>query len=63
MWYDTLYGNDPSTDNIFGREDLAPRQGTALLHHLRQGGAILDFARARRADLSALTAIAKGLPG
>lgn len=48
MWYDALYANDPSTDNTFGREDLARRHNAALLHHLRQGGRLLDFAASRR---------------
>lgn len=45
MWYDALYCNDPSTDNVFGREDLAARRNTALLVHLRQGGGLAEFTR------------------
>ena len=63
MWYDARYGNDPCTDNVFGREDLMALRNAALLHHLRRGGGILDFAHARRAEITALTAIAKNRPG
>jgi hypothetical protein len=42
-WYDALYGDDPSTDNIFGREDLAPRHNPALLAFLAQGGRLSDY--------------------
>lgn len=46
-WYDAVYGNDPSTDNIFGREALVPRR-TPLLHaYLGRGGRLSDFARHR----------------
>ena len=58
MWYDRLYGNDPSTDNIFGREDLAARRNPVLLYHLRRGGGLLDFAAFRRAEHAALIAFA-----
>ncbi len=43
-WYAAHYHDDPSTDNIFGREDLRERR-TGLLHDfLRRGGALRDFA-------------------
>jgi hypothetical protein len=56
-WYFARYGDDPSTDNIFGREDLRERR-TPLLHHfLRRGGALRDFAQ-----LAALTDAARRHP-
>jgi hypothetical protein len=45
MWHDELYLNDPSTDNIFGREALAPRRNAMLLEFLRHGGRLADFPR------------------
>ena len=43
-WYDAVYGNDPSTDNVFGREALTPRS-TPLLHEfLARGGRLSAFA-------------------
>ena len=43
-WYDAVYGDDPSTDNIFGREALIPRS-TPLLHEfLTRGGRLSAFA-------------------
>ena len=42
-WYDRLYGDDPSTDNIFGREDLCERRNALLQAYLRQGGRLSDF--------------------
>jgi hypothetical protein len=44
-WYDGVYENDPSTDNPFGREELAGRRNTLLQEFLRRGGALSDFAR------------------
>ncbi len=43
-WYDAVYGDDPSTDNIFGREALIPHS-TPLLHEfLARGGRLSAFA-------------------
>jgi hypothetical protein len=42
-WYDAVYGNDPSTDNIFGEEMRAERRHPALLEFLRRGGHLGDF--------------------
>lgn len=43
-WYVGVYGNDPSTDNVFGREALVPRS-TPLLHaFLARGGRLGAFA-------------------
>jgi hypothetical protein len=44
-WYDALYANDPSTDNIFGREALAPRRNALLHEYLRLGGRLSAYAR------------------
>jgi hypothetical protein len=44
-WYDAAYGDDPSTDNSFGREDLAPRRNPLLREFLRRGGSLAAFAR------------------
>jgi hypothetical protein len=49
-WYDSAYGNDPSTDNIFGEEMRAPRRHPALLEFLRRGGRLGDFARRQPED-------------
>jgi hypothetical protein len=46
-WYDALYGDDPSTDNIFGREDLAERRAPLLHAFLGHGGRLADFAAMR----------------
>ena len=48
-WYDAVYGDDPSTDNVFGRESLAPRRNPLLRAWLAQGGRLSDFARIRSA--------------
>jgi hypothetical protein len=58
-WYDGLYLNDPSTDNIFGAEILGERRRPALLHVLRRGGRPGDCAglvadRKARQDLIAM---------
>ena len=45
-WYDADYGNDPSTDNIFGEEMRAERAHPALLEFLRRGGRLGDLPRA-----------------
>ena len=42
-WYDRLYGDDPSTDNIFGREDLVSRRNPLLHVFLAHGGRLSDF--------------------
>lgn len=42
-WYDAAYGDDPSTDNVFGREDLAERRNPLLQDYLRRGGALSAF--------------------
>ena len=42
-WYDALYGDDPSTDNIFGREELAERRAPLLQVFLRHGGRLSDY--------------------
>ena len=42
-WYDAVYGNDPSTDNVFGEEMLAERRHPLLLEFLRLGGRLRDF--------------------
>ena len=42
-WYDTVYGNDPSTDNVFCEEMLGERRHPALLEFLRLGGRLRDF--------------------
>ena len=44
-WYDAAYGDDPSTDNPLGREELAARRNILLQEFLRRGGALSDFAR------------------
>jgi hypothetical protein len=44
-WYDAVYGDDLSTDNPFGREELADRRNTLLQEFLRRGGALSNFAR------------------
>lgn len=46
-WYDAFYGNDPSTDNIFGREALVPPRTALLQACLARGGRLADFARPR----------------
>ncbi len=57
-WYDALYGNDPATDNIFGREDLAERR-TPLLHaFLASGGRLADFQPVQDEDAARLRLIA-----
>ena len=43
--YHGVYGDDPSTDNPFGREELADRRSILLQEFLRRGGALSDFAR------------------
>jgi hypothetical protein len=55
-WYDAAYGDDPSTDNIFGREDRVERRDAALHAFLKSGGRIGDF-RASNRDPAALTAL------
>jgi hypothetical protein len=45
MWHDEIYLNDPSMDNVFGREALAPRRAPLLLEFLRRGGCLADFPR------------------
>lgn len=42
-WYDAIYANDPSTDNIFGREALGYRRDALLHEYLRLGGRLGDF--------------------
>jgi hypothetical protein len=42
-WYAAVYGNDPSTDNVFGEEVLAERRHPLLLEFLRLGGRLRDF--------------------
>ena len=42
-WYDAAYGNDPSTDNIFGREDRVERRNAELHAFLKTGGRITDY--------------------
>jgi hypothetical protein len=42
-WYDAVYGNDPSTDNVFGREALIPRRDPLLQEFLRLGGRLGAF--------------------
>jgi hypothetical protein len=44
-WYDAVYGNDPSTDNIFGREALVERRSPLLHDYLRRGGRLSNFSR------------------
>ena len=44
-WYDAVYGDDPSTENIFGREALVPRHASLLHDSLRRGGRLSQFAR------------------
>jgi hypothetical protein len=55
-WYDAAYGDDPSTDNVFGREDRAERRNPLLHTFLQHGGRISDFTPRRR-DPVALMAL------
>jgi hypothetical protein len=55
-WYDAVYGNDPSTDNIFGREALVPARDPLLHFYLARGGRLSQFARAKP------PALAPGIP-
>ena len=41
-WYQRLYADDPSTDNIFGREDLAERRHPAPHAALSRGARLGD---------------------
>jgi hypothetical protein len=54
-WYDAEYGDDPSTDNVFGREDRLPRRDAALHAFLAAGGRLSE--RPRMRDASALIAL------
>jgi hypothetical protein len=49
-WYDAVYGDDPSTDNIFGRETLVQRRSPLLHDYLRRGGRLGDFSRLKAAS-------------
>jgi hypothetical protein len=48
-WYDAVYGDDPSTDNIFGREALGERRNPLLHACLARGGRLSEFSR-RKAE-------------
>jgi hypothetical protein len=61
-WYDAVYGNDPSTDNIFGREALAPRREPLLHAYLSRGGRLGDFAR-HKAQTRQTAILDRALPG
>ncbi len=41
-WYDRLYADDPSTDNVFGREDLTCRPVPTLQAFLAASGRLED---------------------
>ena len=60
-WYDALYGDDPSTDNIFGREDLVPRRAPQLLAFLARGGRLSDYRPAPASFSPVMAAIDKAL--
>jgi hypothetical protein len=53
-WYDLVYGNDPSTDNIFGREALVPARDPLLHLYLAEGGRLSQFAWQKPLPLRAL---------
>jgi hypothetical protein len=53
-WYDRIYANDPSTDNIFGREALVPRRDPLLHDYLRRGGRLSQFHVQQKAPALAL---------
>ena len=55
-WYDAAYGDDPSTDNIFGREDRVERRDAGLHAFLKSGGRITDYRQTNR-DPAALKAL------
>lgn len=56
-WYDAVYGDDPSTDNIFGREALVPRSTPLLHEYLRRGGRLSQFARQAEAGNPGYSAV------
>jgi hypothetical protein len=64
-WYDAAYGDDPSTDNIFGREDRVERRDAALHAFLKSGSRLSDYVPLRgrgdyhphNRDPAALTAL------